>query len=154
GGNARAGPSFQPSNSERLSNHTRTIKPAHALRPLPLNRRRVSTFLSISLTLPLRRRRSVLPATPMASKWVRPEVSSTPRSGPSARSCHSLFFRSLIYPVSRPRRCTRCSRRRAWPSASAPLASFATSPATQKSGKDLDCLQSPPPPIPGRLFLD
>uniref|UniRef100_A0A8R7V2T9 Uncharacterized protein n=1 Tax=Triticum urartu TaxID=4572 RepID=A0A8R7V2T9_TRIUA len=70
----------------------------------------------------------------MASKWVRPEVSSTPRSGPSARSCHSLFFRSLIYPVSRPRRCTRCSRRRAWPSASAPLASFATSPATQKSG--------------------
>ncbi|VAI84779.1 unnamed protein product [Triticum turgidum subsp. durum] len=32
----------------------------------------------------------------MASKWVRPEVSSTPRSGPSTRSYHFPFFRSLI----------------------------------------------------------
>ncbi|XBI08676.1 hypothetical protein VPH35_136375 [Triticum aestivum] len=44
-------------------------------------------------------------------------------------------------------RCTRCSRRRAWPSASAPSASSATSPATQKSGKDLDCCQYPLLPL-------
>ncbi|XBH98827.1 hypothetical protein VPH35_128279 [Triticum aestivum] len=54
GGNPRAGPSFQPSKPERLSNHTRTIKPAHALRPLPLtrNRRRLSTFVSLTHSPP------------------------------------------------------------------------------------------------------
>jgi hypothetical protein len=42
------------------------------------------------------------------------------------------------------RRCTRCSPRRASPWESASSASSATSPATRKSGTDLDSSTRPP----------
>ena len=63
--------------------HSPLLSPAVASPP---------TFPSRSL----RRRRSVLPATPMASKWVRPEVSSAPRSDhPSLFSARLVAYPSL-----------------------------------------------------------
>jgi hypothetical protein len=71
------------------------------------------------------------PRTLMASRWVRPEV----------RATLSLSLSVCFWVVFLPCRCTRCSQRRAWPSASAGCSCTGTSPATPKSGADL----SPPP---------
>jgi hypothetical protein len=133
--NARAEPSFRTISSKRpLAD--KTVPPTPRTPPPPSPLHFPPSFSAVAVAVASR---SEEPPTPMANRWVRPEVSFLFLGifDYTRTQVLSLSLSLMVVPWFRARRCTRCSRRWAWPSASAGFSSSGTSPATRKSGPDL-----------------